>query len=539
MSDIKTDDQNNTPTSETQMHELLALFEIGKAVNSTIDLDEVLDIILRETLQLFGGEAGSIMLADRDGDLLIRAARGLSQEIMRKTRVKPGEGIAGWVYENGEALILDGKVSDDRFTNLVERKEEINTSIASPLKFLGETLGVLTVRRSGLVRYTEHERELITMICDQAAIAIENAAQFVKEMERTEQLRQLNQELSLEKLKIETILESMADGVIVLDTTGCITLINRAGGRLLNKSEIELLGKHFDTLFPEQCFFDDIRDTLLQQEHRYVKDIAMNRGGGECFYRVIAGGMRAGGKRPEGFVLVIQNITELKRLDKMKSEFVSMVSHELRTPLTSISGFTDLLLLREFPKDRRDHFLEIIQQNTSRLSRLIENLLDLSKLESGQVTFHREPIEITGLIPELLASFENQYPKHQIIFQAEGDVPVLMLDRDMFANVIINLVSNAVKYSPSGGEVKVLAKKEEENVKLTVKDQGMGIAPDMMEKVFEKFFRVDSALTRETSGTGLGLATTKYIVEGFGGKIWVESELGKGSEFIFTLPLDS
>lgn len=521
-----------------QQNEMLALFEIVKAVNSTLDLDEVLNIILRESLALFDAEAGSIMLVNKEGLLTIRAAMGLSPEIVSTVRIKPGEGIAGWVFQTGKAILLDGKVSDNRFVKVVDRKEDIKSSIATPLIYKGVKTGVLMIRRSSQTPYTEHDKRLIAMIADQAAIAIENAGRFELEIERSEQLRQLNDELGLEKLKIETILTSMADGVLVTDQHGHIIMVNNAACKILRKKELDLLGRPFNQLFPQQCTFEDITEAIFVKKFRFMRDLTITFDEKDNYYRILATGMKVEGQKAEGLVTVIQNITELKRLDKMKSEFVSMVSHELRTPLTSIQGFTELIILRDFNKERRDKYLKIILEDSKRLSRLIENLLDLSKMEAGQITFNREPLKVDGLVPEILASFESQAQKHELVFLVEGEIPILMLDRDMFVNVITNLVSNAIKYSPNGGEIRVLVRLMQKKVRLSVKDHGIGIAPDMKNRIFEKFFRVDSSLTRETGGTGLGLATVKYIVEGFGGKIWVESELGKGSEFFFTLPVE-
>ncbi len=516
---------------------LLSLFEIGKAVNSTLDLDEVLNIIIRETLKLFSAEAGSIMLLNPEGYLTIKAACGLSEDIIKNTKVKPGEGIAGWVFEEEKALILDGKVRDPRFKNLVDRKEEILSSMAVPLKSRGKTIGVLMIRRAGPTYYTERDRNLISLIADQAAIAIENASLFEREIRKSRELENLNKELTIEKLKIETILSSMADGVVVTDTEGRIILVNKASCKLLGKDEGKLLGKYFDDIFPKQCCFSDIKDALFGKGVRFKREISQKIGDDELHFRIIATGMKVEGVY-EGLVVVVQNITEMKKVDKMKTEFVSMVSHELRTPLTSIQGFAELMLFKDFPRERQRRYLNIILKDTSRLMRLINNLLDISKLESGKISFHLEPLDIKDVISKALESFEGQSSKHTIRLEVKGEIPIMMLDRDMLINVINNLVSNGIKYSPEGGEILVSIERRKGEVWVSVKDEGIGLAPEMHKKVFDKFFRVDSSLTRETWGTGLGLATVKYIVEGFGGKIWVESELGKGSKFIFTLPLE-
>jgi PAS domain S-box-containing protein len=519
-----TQKKSNKTKAIVKEAELLALFEIAKAINSTLDLDEVLGIIMREILKIFKAEAGSLMLMNPEGYMTIKASSGLSQEIIDKVRVQPGEGIAGWVFESGEVLRLDGKVTDSRFKKLVSRSEEIPSSLAVPLKSRGNKIGVLMVRRKSSLMFTTHDADLISIIADQAAIAIENASLF--------------ETVNREKLKVETILKCMADGVVVTDTEGIIVLANRATGKLLNIKENEILNIHFDELFGNRCKFEHIHEAIENNQVRYKTEITIPDEREPVYLQVVATEMKMTGERREGMVILIQNITEMKRIDRMKTEFVSMVSHELKTPLTSIQGFAELMKARDFQKDRRDRYMDIILKDSSRLMRLINNILDVSKLESGQVTFKPEPVSLQEFIPDILASFEGQVKNHVITHEIPNDVPILSLDRDMFNNVITNLVSNAVKYSPDGGNITVTAKKNEENVIINIQDEGAGIPPDKLKKVFDKFYRVDSSLTRETWGTGLGLATVKYIVEAFGGKIWVESEQGKGSNFIFTLPLE-
>lgn len=536
-------EDQNIPVQPTcsREQELLTLYQIGKAVNSTLDLGKVLNIIIRETTDLFQADAGSVMLYnDEEKVLTIKAAQGLSEDIIRDTRVRPGQGIAGWVFQTGEELLLDGKVTDQKFKNLVNRDETIVSSLCVPLKSKNRLLGVLMIRRTHPTRYTEYHRSLFSLIADHAAVAIENAALFKTEQEKTEELKRLNRVLLMEKLKIEAILSSMADGVVVTRPNGKIIMINKAGEKLLNVKERDIIGRHFDNLFPGKNFFERIRYAVFEVKVRYKSDISRGTGDDEMHFRLLATAMIGEDQEPGGVVVVVQNITEMKRIDKMKSEFVSMVSHELRTPLTSIVGFAELMMMRDFEQERRNRYLDIIIKDSSRLMRLINNLLDLSKLESGQIYFNPEPVKIDQVAFELLESFIGQTKKtnHNIRVMVEGDIPVISIDKDMYINVMNNLVSNAIKYSPGGGNITVRFFRNENKVEISVQDEGIGIPKEKIPLVFDKFYRVDSSLNRSTGGTGLGLATVKYIIEGFGGKIWVESEVEKGSTFTFTIPLE-
>lgn len=522
----------------TQGKSLPALYEIGKAVNSTLDLDEVLNLIIKETKKLFHADAGSVMLLNEDAILTIKAAQGLSDEIVKNARVQLGEGIAGWVAKTGKALLLDGKVTDPRFKNLVDRKEEILSSICTPLKCREKVIGVLMLRRTHFTSFTEEQRNLFSIIADHVAIAIENASLYKAEKKRSHELKRLNEILRLEKLKIETILSSMEDGVIVTTPEGEIIHINRSTERMLNVSRKDIVGLHFDHLFPEECCFDEIKYTVIETNGKYKSDFSRKTDDDEMHFRLICTVMKGRGDKPDGLVMVIQNITEMKRIDRMKSEFVSMVSHELRTPLTSVVGFAELMLNREFKPERRKRYLNIMIKDSQRLMRLIDELLDLSKLEAGKFYFKPTPLKIDEIIIQEIESIKGQTQKHNLMLEITGNIPILSLDRDMFTNLVSNLLSNAIKYSPEGGDIKVTLKRNEKEVIVGISDQGIGIEAEKIPRIFDKFYRVDSSLNRKTGGTGLGLATAKYIVEEFGGKIWVESELSKSSIFIFTLPLE-
>jgi two-component system phosphate regulon sensor histidine kinase PhoR len=225
----------------------------------------------------------------------------------------------------------------------------------------------------------------------------------------------------------------------------------------------------------------------------------------------------------------------------MKTAFVSTVSHELRTPLTSIKGFISTLLQDEdgtfYDFETQREFYTIIDTECDRLTRLISDLLNVSRIEAGRaLDLNPKPVNLPQLIEKVISVQRSYTNKHELVIDINGELPIIVADEDKVDQILTNLMNNAIKYSPSGGTVKICARADGDIVRFSVDDQGMGIPKDHLSKVFDRFHRVDNRDTREVGGTGIGLYLVKHLVEAHGGKIWVESEYGKGSSFIFELP---
>jgi len=236
---------------------------------------------------------------------------------------------------------------------------------------------------------------------------------------------------------------------------------------------------------------------------------------------------------------LVQDVTERKVVERLKDELVSTISHELRTPLASLRGFTELMLTRKFSLERQREFLSIIHNESKRLTNLINDFLDLQRIEAGRQEYHFKATDVLALARETVAIFQGNSSGIAIHLVQEPVPPFVHADADRLRQVFLNLLSNAVKFSPHGGEITIGTRQEGADLMLWVRDQGVGIAPDALPKLFTKFFRADNKETRTIGGTGLGLALVKRIITAHGGQIWVESTLGKGSTFFFTLPIEA
>jgi signal transduction histidine kinase len=230
------------------------------------------------------------------------------------------------------------------------------------------------------------------------------------------------------------------------------------------------------------------------------------------------------------------DISERKEMEGMKDEMISAVSHEMRTPLTAMLGFTEFMLENEIDADQRRTFLATIHKETARLNELISNFLDLQQIKARQTSYRFRPVALPHLLRDAAALFAADYDRHRITVDCPFDLPPIQGDEKRLHQVLANLISNAVKYSPQGSHVALGARREGEMVTFWVKDEGMGIPPELQERIFDRFYRRDNTDRRLVGGAGLGLALVREIVSAHGGRVWVESTPGKGSTFYVSIP---
>lgn len=337
------------------------------------------------------------------------------------------------------------------------------------------------------------------------------------------------------RIEQETLFNSMAEGVLVLDEGGRIQLANRAFARLLgmdadvrSKTVLEALRLHEVA--------EIVKQIGSSGELRIGREIKLTRPSERWLEVSGAGILDPTGKR-SGMVLVFHETTRLKQLENARKEFVANVSHELRTPLSLIKGYVETLL--EGAKDdpeTRDRFLRTIERNAERLQLLIEDLLVISELESGRVNLTLQPLSLRALVHKVQEDFRAKAEARQMVISET--VPDLQVcgDAGRLEQVVCNLVDNAIKYGRVGGHVEISARALDALVEVAVRDDGPGIPPEALDRIFERFYRVDKARSREQGGTGLGLSIVKHIVQSHGGKAWATSRLGEGSTFYFTLP---
>jgi len=341
--------------------------------------------------------------------------------------------------------------------------------------------------------------------------------------------------LEVENSRMHTILNSMVEGVILVDKDSRVLSLNPTAENIFNISRENVLDKFFLEAFPNNDIADLIAQVLRTGEF-ISKELTLVWPMQKVF-QVNASPLSESGI-VNGCLLVIHDITEIRRLETMRRDFVANVSHELKTPLTSIKGFVETLLEGAMEdKENSINFLKIIDNHTDRLNTLINDLLDLSHIESKEIVLNKDRFVLAGLVNEVIMGFRSQIKKRGV--EVRPDLPLdleISADKSKIEQVLANFISNAIKYNKDKGFVRIYSEQSADKIKIIVEDSGSGIPAKDIPRIFERFYRVDKARSRQLGGTGLGLSIVKHIIELHSGSVGVESVEGLGSKFWFTLP---
>ena len=361
--------------------------------------------------------------------------------------------------------------------------------------------------------------------------------------EITIQFRNRINAVSKESNYLQTIFKGMAEGVLVVDERGRILVANHALRQLLhlppsvaNRTALEII---------RNAQLEETIRNVIQKESSTSFELNLPLPLGKTFevnVVRITSSPEEKGKDAEGVrgaIAVFHDITRLKELEMVRQDFVANVSHELRTPLTTIKGYTETLLEGALKEEVAPQFLQVIQKHVDRLTKIVEDLLTLSKIESKEFQLKREKVYLSELIDDVLDFVKEEAEKKKISIDAVPVPSSLIIegDRNILEQVLFNLLDNAIKYGREGGKVTVSAlQKDQREIEISVRDNGIGIPKEDLPRIFERFYRVDKGRSQELGGTGLGLSIVKHLVQTHGGKVWAESQLGEGSTFYFTLP---
>ncbi len=500
------------------------------------------DVTLRRLVQriamILQAEKIVIMFYDREqGDLCgISPSYGIEESRLTHFKVRATQGVSGQVFRDGEPVIFhdatnDPRTQKDPFSLLgvqngvtvplvLERRDEENRVVEKT------TIGVLHAfnKRHG-EDFNEEDVRLLERMAKNVGSIIANLQLYREVLEQREELQQT--------------FESLTAGLILVTAEGKITQMNASARQIFGVGSDALGKQYHDVINAEE--FKSVYDSALRGEDPR-QDITTHIGGTERHYQMQAALVRSEEGKEIGVVFILNDITELRNIDKMKSSFVAMASHELRTPLTAIKGFSTTLLEGVedalYSVDEQKEFLGIVVQECDRLRRLIDDLLNTARIESGEsLKPNYTEVDMNTLVNKVVTIQRQATTKHTIVADVKGTLPVMVGDEDKLDQILTNLLNNAIKYSPNGGQITVHAKVEGDELLMCVQDQGMGIPKDHVAKVFEKFHRVNNEDNRKIYGTGLGLYLVKHLVERVHmGTIWCESEVGVGSQFWFKIP---
>jgi len=381
------------------------------------------------------------------------------------------------------------------------------------------------------------------------ANAISNSQLYVLIRDQAERLGSMLRDEHVQAAKNQSILESIADGVLVTDADGQVILANYSASSILEIPRDQLNGKPINELLGLYAATGDNWMRTVKEWARATKQEGQPQFKAERltiedkFVSVLLSPVFAGGQF-FGTVSIFRDVTQEVAVDRMKSEFVSTVSHELRTPMTSIKGYAELMLLGAAGSmsDAQRQYIDVILANADRMSELINDLLDISRIESGKTTLELQPVNLSQVISQVINEHLQGLIQHEnkpigVTTEISATLPLVNADPDRITQILTNLLDNAFHYTPAEGNITVATQANGQYVAISVSDTGIGISKENQEKIFDRFYRVEDSDIQEVPGTGLGLAIVRSLVEMHGGQLDVESTLGEGSTFTFTVPV--
>jgi len=499
-----------------RMEALERLRHLSAQVAGATSLQRLAEVVLDGLRPEVGADRAILGAARPGGDLVLRALAGFPDGGVADDIVKADAEIravlpmaalrAGQVVGMAE---LDRVASSPALRELVARMQVRSLALV-PLSSRGRFLGLLALCWTGNHPLDREQEALLGLAGNQIAGALE-AALRLEEAERAAG-------------EARAVFYAIADGVLLTDPFGRVTAMNRALEALTGWTEEAARGRTYAEVLPVATDQVGGPADLIS---RYGRRVPVAVSSAPIFD---AGGRVIGG------VDVIRDVSKEREIDEVKSALISTVSHELRTPLTLIHGFAELLVLRDLPAERQRSSAVEILDASRRLARLIDDLLSVSRMESGRLVLDPRPLDLGTVVERILSPFRAMAARHTLRAKLPGGLPVVWGDPDKVEQILTNLVGNAIKYSPGGGEVLVTVEYDGDSVLVSVRDQGIGMSPRDMGQLFEKFYRVDRDEVRRAGGTGLGLYITKRLVEMHGGRLWADSWPGVGSVFHFTLP---
>jgi PAS domain S-box-containing protein len=516
------------------------LLRIAETATQSLDTEKILNDTLEESLALLGFDVGFIrILEPQTKNAVVRAARGLSSQSFLSSVIPVNSqqnSPSKIVYDTKDAYVANDIRKDPLYRTRFMEQEGIISTAAAPVLSKNQVLGIIVVGSRKLHRFAKREIHLLKAFGAQLGAALENA--------------ELYEQVGRDKNYIENLLENAGDAIVSTDAQDRILSWNRAAEVIFGYSKEEVLGENLAILAPQNHPTElvDLRTKVELTGPMRNLEVRRKRKDGSIFNVALAvSATKDKDGKTIGFLYIAKDITEakqyerrLRQLDRMKSDFVSNVSHELRTPLTAIKGSVDNMLdgITGALNERQTRYLNRIKANADRLGRLINELLDLSRIESGKIDLVPAELPMVSVAKEVAESLRPVAAEKLISLEVSDhdDEVLAWADRDKITQVLVNLVGNAVKFTPAQGKVTLSVEREGQAVRVSVADTGPGIPAGEMDKVFDKFYQVARVNKEKTRGAGLGLAISKALVEMHGGRLWLESEAGSGSVFSFTIP---
>jgi PAS domain S-box-containing protein len=530
--------------------EFQTVHELSRKLSTVRNAELTADLLLDAVAQVLTYSAGAYLSYDNlNSSFFLLKERALTDAMRSEIRAHKGFGYMTWVFREGRPVVLPDVVRD---------RESLFSVLLVPLLFIqspGQTpepIGMLQFFINQRPEdFSQRDFDLLTILANQAAEAIQN-----NNMLKLVELRA--QAIAQMKNHLNCILESMTNAVMSIEIDGRVALCNAMMEKMLAISCNELIGSRPEEVLEPalaQDFNKLFHQTLAGAPPRETELAIPQQNGRTLPVGATASPLKGEDDDMRGVLISLRDLSEtkelihLRKIDQLKDNFISTVSHEIRTPITAIKSFSEILMnYAEEDESTRHEFVGIINRESERLTRLVDSILDLAKMESGQMKWNLKPVAITAIMRSAADSTHSLFlaKKQQLVFDSSENFPEVFADRDKLLQVAINLLSNANKFTPEGGTIRVGIDRVlqgrgslvKEFLRVGVHDNGPGIPATQHESVFDKFSQItNDVLTEKPQGTGLGLPISREIIRHLGGEIWVESDGASGSSFYFTVPV--
>ncbi len=508
---------------------------ISQSLTSSLSLDDIFQQILLSVRSAIGANNISVGLIDPESQELVLENSMMGPEFssLPPIRLKLGQGVAGWVAYSGELLNVPDPYSDPRFFSGVDSDSGFTTRsiLCVPLIVDGQVIGVMEAVNKDSGNFEEADERLLTALASSAAIAIAKA--------------RLHADVLSEKGRMEAIFSTMSEGLLTVRLNGQITAVNPALSTMVGLEERELLGRFCYEAIPTSPetlanLLDRMQESRTQRE-TFQGACDLIRPNGSYVPVLISGGATfdTGGDVSE-IVIVLSDISQILEIERMKEDFVANVTHELRTPLATILLYARLLRSGKTTgqPERESRYLEIIEQQSNQIQKLVRQILDLSRMEGKASYPRKETVHLPSMIEDLLIPLEKLAHQKGLVIETDlpAGLPNITSNREAVQLILRNLIDNAIKFTPQG-KIAIVARQYEDTIAVDVRDDGIGIPPESMTYLFQRFYRTETAVEQGIGGSGLGLALVKEATEKIGGTIQVSSRASRGSTFTVTLPL--
>jgi len=512
------------------------MMEIPRTTLEQVDLKATLELILKNAVKALKGSAGVVAIwSEAERRFIIGASYGLESKALTQLQPLLDEAIPDLTMSR-ESYNLLSELSAGAVLPVSEQGVRQNPILTLPLQIADKSIGLIYVLRPLEARaFSRENQAMLAAFAEQAAIAVQNA--------------RLAHLLAAEKHRVESILETSAEGIVSIDGQRRVTGFNLAMERLTGSSREDVLGKGcFRVFYLRNQQGQNLCNTecplLMSSEQSSqtfeLEGIIRTAEGKDIDVAMTYSIVYTPEGKPINAVINVRDISELREVENLRETFLSMLGHELQTPLSIIKGYTSTLARSDANWDIETlrKSLQVIEAESDRLSGIMNKLLLASRIAAGTPVLAREQLQLSSLVEKVVRRLQAVTAVHSFRVEFEPDLPPVYADPALMEEVLTNLIENAVKYSPEGGRITITGRNAGEEIRVAVADEGIGIPREDVEHIFERFRRTDRSVVKKVKGIGLGLYICKSIIEAHGGRIEVESRADKGSQFTFTLPLE-